>query len=155
MVIKKLFSQYKDMSVVGWREWVKLPKLHVDHIKAKVDTGAKTSTLHAIGIERYRRNFQDRVKFYIHPIQKNDDIEVACSAEIVDIRTITDSGGKRERRFIIETPIIIGDKKYNIELTLTDRTNMSFRMLLGRAAVEDRFLVSPHSSYLQRKLIRE
>lgn len=145
---------YQKYEMLGWREWIKLPKLHIDHIKAKVDTGAKTSTLHAVNIERYKKDRKDKVRFIIHPYQNNDNFEVKCNAEVIDIRTITDSGGKRERRFIIYTPIIIGSNKFNIELTLTDRRTMSFRMLLGRAAIEDKYIVSPHCSFVQPQLDR-
>lgn len=140
----------KKLNTIGWREWVQLPKLHIDHIKAKIDTGAKTSTLHAIDIEPYYLHGQLRVKFFIHPIQRNEELEVKCFADVIDIRTITDSGGKKERRYVILTPIIIDKLTWDIELTLTNRKNMGFRMLLGRAAIKNKFLVNPGASYLQK-----
>lgn len=139
--------------IIGWREWVQLPKLHLKHIKAKIDTGARTSTLHAVNITPYKKGKVERVKFTIHPNQQDDGFEVNCDAEVVDVRTITDSGGKREKRYIINTPIVVGDKKWDIELTLTDRTTMTFRMLIGRTAIKGKYLVNPNKSFLQKEEI--
>lgn len=138
---------------VGWREWLGLPDLGLPAIKAKVDTGARTSALHAFYTKAYDQNGIDMVEFGIHPIQKNNQLEVICHAPIIDRREISDSGGHKEMRYVIETNLVIGDHQWPIELTLTNRDTMRFRMLLGRRAMEHKVVVEPGSSYLNGKLI--
>ncbi len=136
-------------SVLGWREWVCLPHLHIDAIKAKVDTGAKTSALHAYFIHPYlRADGETWLRFGIHPLQRSVELAVECHAKLVDQRNVTDSGGHREMRYVIETPLMVGAKTFRSQLTLTDRENMRFRMLLGRNALRRRFLVDAEKSYL-------
>ncbi len=137
---------------LGWREWAALPDLSLPAIKVKVDTGARTSALHAFYTEKYTLDSVDMVKFLIHPIQKNDDFHVECHAPIIDFREISDSGGHREMRYVIETSIVIGTLHWPIELTLTNRDTMLFRMLLGRRAIEAQAVVDPGVSYLNGKL---
>jgi len=137
---------------LGWREWMALPDLGLPAIKAKIDTGAKTSALHAYYTERYQLDGVDMVKFLIHPIQLNYDFHVECHTPIIDCREVTDSGGHREMRFVIESNIIIGSEQWPIELTLTNRDTMRFRMLLGRSAMDNRAVVDPGASYLNGKL---
>lgn len=143
---------FKSCSIIGWREWVALPKLHIPHIKAKIDTGAKTSALHAIDVKRLRHHGNDRVQFIVHPIQRNERKEVICRANLVDMRTITDSGGNKELRYVIETVLVLGHESFMIELTLTNRASMGFRMLLGRSALQKRFLINPTASFLTREM---
>ncbi|MDX1484033.1 MAG: ATP-dependent zinc protease [Alphaproteobacteria bacterium] len=137
----------KKRQVVGWREWVGLPELGIEEIKAKIDTGARTSTLHAFDIVPVEENGQKFVRFRIHPVQRRRLPEVECTAPLVDRRTIRDSGGKTEYRYIVRTKLRIGERSWPIELTLTNRDEMSFRMLVGRAAIRKRFIVHPGTSF--------
>lgn len=132
---------------VGWREWCALPELHIAHIKAKIDTGAKTSSLHAFFVEPYEQNGREMVRFGVHPIQKRDDIEIICCWPVKDFREVSDSGGHREMRYVIETPVTLGGRTWPIEMTLTNRDSMKFRMLLGRTAML-RMQVLPDQSFL-------
>jgi hypothetical protein len=138
--------------IIGWREWVALPELNLPAIKAKVDTGARTSALHAFLIEPYSRDGIDMVKFLIHPIQRKLDFHVECHAPIYDFREVTDSGGHREMRYVIQSTVVIDKHSWPIEMTLTNRDTMRFRMLLGRRAMENRFMVDPGASYVNGKL---
>lgn len=135
---------------LGWREWVALPEFGIDYIKAKVDTGARTSALHAFYIEPFTRDDQPWIRFGIHPRQRSSEEVVDCEAAVVDRREVTDSGGHREERYVIQTVVKLGAEEIAVEMTLTDRENMRFRMLLGRTAMRGRFLVDPGRSYLSR-----
>ena len=134
---------------LGWREWVALPGLGLSSLKAKVDTGARTSCLHTARLEDYTdEDGHRRVRFWVHPHQGDDETLVACDAPVKDERLVADSGGHREMRFVIETPVHIGPYCWPVEMTLTNRDSMRFRMLLGRTAMAARALVSPSKSYL-------
>jgi hypothetical protein len=133
--------------IAGWREWVGLTGLGVESIKAKLDTGARTSAIHAFDVESYRRDGDLRVRFFIHPLQKDDTLKVACDEKVADIRTVGNPGGRREKRFIIRTGLRLGDEAWPVDLSLTDRDEMGFRLLIGRTAMHGRLLVDPDHSF--------
>ena len=141
----------QELITIGWREWVKLPDLGLPWIKAKIDTGARTSCLHAFSLETFDKNNEPWVRFGIHPHQGDTDTEVYCEAKIVDQRLVSDSGGHKEERYVIATPLMLGKQQWPIEITLTNRDNMKFRMLLGRTAMEGRLAVNPEASFLLGK----
>ena len=145
-------SEDGELVTIGWREWVALPELGLHAIKAKVDTGARTSALHAFLIEPYTDQGVDMLRFLIHPIQHNQDFSVECHTPVHDFREVTDSGGHKEMRYVIRSQVAIGEASWPIELTLTNRDTMRFRMLLGRKAMENRFVVDPKASYANGKL---
>lgn len=138
--------------VLGWEEWLALPELDLPAIKAKVDTGAKTSSLHAFVIEPFGSPMRPMVRFGVHPIPGREDVEVFATAEVVDHREVTSSNGDREPRYVIRTTVRIGERRWPIELTLANRESMSYRMLLGRQAIQEDMLVDPAASFLQPRL---
>jgi hypothetical protein len=134
---------------MGWREWAALPDLGIPAIKLKVDTGAKTSTLHAQQIQVFQQNNEDWLHFSLQPIRRYTHLTLQCQARILDQRIITDSGGHRELRYVIQSSISLGDKVWPIEITLTNRNSMQFRMLLGRSALQQGGVtIHPQASYL-------
>lgn len=141
-----------DELQLGWREWCTLPDLGIPAIKAKVDTGARTSALHTFGIDPFEKNGVRYVRFLVHPLQRNESVVCECTAPVVDEREVSDSGGHREGRYIIETLLKIGGVQRRIEMSLTNRDTMRFRMLLGRKAMTGDTAVLPARSYLQGRL---
>ena len=134
--------------ILGSEEWCSFPELGIPIIKARVDSGAKTSALHAINIAPFKKEGQNWVKFDINPIQNNVKTIIHCEAPLVDKRVVKSSSGFREERYVIQTNLEIGNTNWNIEMTLTNRDSMGFRMLLGREAMSGRVLVDPEEQYL-------
>lgn len=134
-------------SIIGWREWVRMPELGAQPIKAKIDTGARTSALHAYRICPFEKNGVTHVEFFIHPVQRRKTPEIRCEAPVKEQRRVTSSTGHSEMRYVIETTAEIGAEKLMIEVTLTNRDQLGFRMLIGREAVRDKFVIDPGRSY--------
>lgn len=147
----KLIKTLIKRPIIGWREWVALPDLGITKIKAKVDTGARTSALHAFALHPFVEDGKEKIRFEMHPYQHNTECVVTCIADIVDKRFVTDSGGHSEERYVIMTPITIAGQTWPIEITLTERETMLFRMLLGRSALRKRFIVNPARSFVTTK----
>jgi hypothetical protein len=135
------------MQTLGWREWGALPELAIPALKMKVDTGAKTSCLHAFRLEPFEHNGEAWLRIWLHPDQHSER-EHVCQAKIYDQREVTDSGGHTELRYVIKSRLQLGNFDRSIELTLTNRDTMKFRMLLGRQAMRGSFIVNPKASYL-------
>jgi hypothetical protein len=138
----------KPLPVLGWREWVALPGLGVGAVKAKVDTGARSSAIHAFAIERFQIGKRELVRFQVHPLQRSAAGTVECQAEVLDERHVRPSAGTQERRIVIRTELECAGERWPIELTLASRDQMGFRMLLGREAIRRRFWIDPGRSYL-------
>ncbi len=137
-----------DLPVVGWREWVEFPELGINFTKAKIDTGARTSSLHAFEPERFRRKGRDWIRFVVHPLQRSVKDSIVCEAEVIDERRVRSSSGHTEVRPVIRTKIVVARRIFRIELTLAARDDMGFRMLLGRAALRSRFTIDPGRSFI-------
>ncbi|MBX2879219.1 MAG: RimK/LysX family protein [Granulosicoccus sp.] len=138
---------------IGWREWVSLPDLGLPAVKAKVDTGARTSALHAFDIERFSSHGgQDMVAFTVQPLQRDVTTERRCQAPLLDIRKVTDSGGHVSERYFISTQLCLGELTREVEITLSERRDMLFRMLLGRTSIVPGVLVDPQLSYTVGRL---
>lgn len=144
-------SPITRLITLGWREWVSLPGLGIRRIKAKVDTGARTSALHAFEIEELADGGAQRVRFKMHPLQRDNATVVECEAEVIDRRLVRDSGGHRELRWVIAAEVVLGPHRWPAEFTLTSRDDMLFRMLLGRTAIAGKAAVDPARSYLVGK----
>ncbi len=134
--------------IIGWREWLAIPTLGIDRIKAKIDTGARTSALHAYDLESFSEDGAPWVRFKVHPVQRSKKQGMTCAAPVVDQRDVTSSTGHTDTRYVIEVEISLGGESWPIEISLADRDEMGFRMLLGRTAVEGRMIVDPDRSYV-------
>jgi hypothetical protein len=137
--------------IIGWREFVALPQLKIGRIKAKIDTGARSSAIHAFNIQERSQKGKKIIRFEIHPLQRDDQTIITTEAELLEYRKIRNSGGTAQFRPVIKTQIEVGQDLWAIELSLTNRDVMGFRMLLGRQAVRNKFLVDPGSSFLQSR----
>lgn len=134
-------------TLIGWEEWFSLPDLGLPAIKAKIDSGAKTSCIHATHIKVIEEDGKKFVTFNVWPVQKTKKVKIKCKAPLLDYRYVSDSGGHKEKRYVIKTPILVSGKTYNIEITLADRKTMAFRMLLGRQAMRTaRMAIDPAKS---------
>ncbi|WP_371224499.1 30S ribosomal protein S6--L-glutamate ligase [Roseovarius sp. 2305UL8-3] len=136
----------------GWEEWIALPDLGVPALRAKVDTGARTSALHAFDIETFGSAAKPKVRFTVHPIPGRDDLVIPCSAPIVDRRDVVSSNGEKESRYVIESTLSVNGDSWPIEITLTNRSTMSSRMLLGRQALKDHISIVATDRFLQPEL---
>ena len=141
----------KDLQF-GWEEWISLPDLGVPAMRAKVDTGARTSAMHAFDIETFGSAAKPKVRFTVHPIPGRDDLVIPCSAPIVDRREVASSNGEKELRYVIESTLLVGGGSWPIEITLTDRSSMASRMLLGRQAMKDHISIVATDRFLQPEL---
>jgi len=149
--MRKAASSRPTKTIIGWREYVAFHELGIDRIKAKIDTGARSSALHAWKITPTEVDGVACVAFEVHPLQRNNKVSLPCLAPIVARRQVTSSSGHSEDRYVIETKLGIGGKAYRVELSLTNRDTMGFRLLLGRTAVRRHFLVDPGRSFLVSK----
>jgi len=138
------------LPTIGWREWVSIPELGISGIKAKTDTGARSSCLHTHNFEVYtcEESGIDRVRFHLHPLVKKKSLELTCDWPVHSMRAVKSSNGINEIRPFILVPLKIGDIEWSVELSLSNREGMKFRMLIGRTALREKFLVNPAKSYL-------
>lgn len=148
---KQKFNVPSEKKTIGWREWASLPQIKVAEIKVKVDTGATTSAMHAEDIKFYKSHGRDMVRFSVYPLQRDSKLKVEAVAEVFDHRVVKSSNGKSEVRPVIVTDVELMGKRWPIEVTLTNRDMMGFRMLLGREALRGRFIVDPEKSFLGKK----
>ena len=145
-------SSQDNKIIIGSEEWCDLPELGIPAVKARVDSGAKTSSIHAFNLEVVQEDGNSYVYFDIHPIQRNRNIAKRAKALLIDKRFVKSSSGINEERYVISTPVTLNDETWNIEITLTNRDSMGYRMLLGREAMQGKFLVDPEGSFLLRRL---
>lgn len=136
---------------IGWREYVALPEWGIDRIKVKVDTGALTSTLHAMGMEHFEREGRAWIRFDLHPLQRRRLPSSRVEAPILEFREVRSSNGRVERRAVVVTQLALMGQTWSAPITLTRRDRMGFRMLLGRQALRHRFVVDPGRSFLGQR----
>jgi hypothetical protein len=138
----------KKKIIIGSLETITLPDLTITDIQVRVDTGAKTSSLHVDNIKKFKKNGKVMVRFDLHPDVYNIENMVSCEAPIHDIRRVKSSNGTSEQRYVISTPVKLGSELWPIEITLTDRSDMSYLMLFGREAIGERFLIDPSKTFI-------
>lgn len=144
---KSVRKPVPPQKTIGWREWISLPDLGVDAVKAKIDTGARTSSLHALHIHEFERDGKPWVRFEVHPIQRNSKVTVHCEAEVLEFREVRSSNGHSTRRPVVLTALKWNGETWPVELTLASRDKMGFRMLLGREAIRGRYAVDAAASW--------
>jgi hypothetical protein len=142
--------QSAEPLTIGWREWLALPELGIGTIKAKLDTGARTSSLSVVAAEPFERDGRLHVRFSVRP-RRRGGRTVACEAPVVDRRPVTDSGGHTRERWFIRTGIVLAGRHFETDINLTDRRAMLFPLLLGRSALGGRFRIDPTLSYTAPK----
>lgn len=147
--VKSKIQLPPEYLLIGWQEWCVLPQLSIPAIKAKIDTGAKTSAIHAFNIKLFYSHGIPHVHFNVHPLQGNNLLTITCSARVIDQRLVMSSNGHKELRYVIKTPILLGHRMWEIEITLSNRDPLSFRMLLGRGALKSKIIISPHRTLYQ------
>jgi len=147
-------KQKPPLATIGWREWVGLPDLGIDSVKAKIDTGARTSSLHAYDIEEFTRGGHKMVRFTVHPEQRSTKETFVAEAPLIERRNVRPSTGHAELRYVVVTNVTLLGQTWEVELTLTRRDHMGFRMLLGRQAIRRRFLVDSGVSFLGGKRLK-
>ena len=148
---KKKIRKKREPMLVGWREWVGLPDLGVQMVKAKIDTGARSSALHAWHIRPFEKDGRRWVAFVLHPMQRDNNVIIECEAPILGERHVRSSSGAIQQRYVIRTILELGVRRWPIELTLTARDQMGFRMLLGRTALRRRAIIDPSRSFLSTR----
>jgi hypothetical protein len=148
-------KQGDGRKVIGWREWVQLPDLGVFETKAKVDTGADNSSLHAFNVERFDRDGVDFVRFEVHPRRRSRKPTIQCEAPVAMEKKVKNPGGRSEVRPVIRTKVVVAGVEMDALVNLTSRDEMGFRMLLGRRTVRGKFIVDPGRSYLGERPRRE
>lgn len=151
MNAKELLASDLPPLVIGACEWVALPDLGIKAVRARVDTGARSCALHASDQQLFRRSGKDWVSFQVHVGFEAQHRAMPCEAQLLDLRQVKNTSGEIEERFTIHTPIVIGSHRWSVEITLTNRERMRYRMLLGRAAMKNHAIVYPARTFLQGK----
>lgn len=145
----------RELKIIGWREWISLPDLKIVNIKAKIDSGARTSSLHAFNVEVFKKGRYEYVNFNVHPEQRSSKSEKKCTARVLEFRKIKSSNGQTELRPVILTSVSLLGEVWEVEMTLTNRDEMGFRMLLGRESIRRKFLIDTGSSYFGMKTVKK
>lgn len=145
----------KDLKIIGNQEWCTFPELKIPAIRARIDSGAKTSSIQATEIKLIKKNDDSWVRFVVNPLQRNEEIKLVCRAKLVGKRSIKGSFGIAEERLIIKSPITIGEDTFDIELSLANRNTMEFRMLLGRDSISGRYIINPATKHVQQEYTRK
>lgn len=149
--MRRIRTRKTPPTLIGWREWAAFPDLGAERIKAKIDTGAKTSAIHARKITTHMRAGVLWAEFLLHPVQKKRLPEIRCAAPVADRRNVRSSNGREEMRYIVHTTLRFGGREWVIELSLANRDQMGFRLLLGRDALRKKFIIDPGQSFLLGK----